>query len=195
MRVGILAIQGDFKAHSEALEFFGHTPIEVRSEQQLTGLDALILPGGESTTMLKLLTMELEHSIINFANSEKGILATCAGLILIANKVQGPEQRSLNLLPITVERNAYGRQINSFITDRIKFNPLTLDGSPKYISGTFIRAPRIITCDPKIEILGTLDSEPILIKHNKIFGCSFHPELSFRNSVELYDFIFKTWSK
>ena len=194
MRIGILAIQGDFKAHAEALEYFGHTTLEVKHDKQLEDLDALVLPGGESTTMLKLLTPELEQGIIEFTKAEKGILATCAGLILIANKVLGPEQKSLNLIPLTVERNAYGRQLDSFITDEIEFKDFESKEDPLLISGTFIRAPKIIDNDTRVEIWGKFKNEPVLVRYKKIVACSFHPELSYRNSVDLYNFIFKTWS-
>lgn len=169
MHVGILALQGDYEAHGRALQELGHTTVEIREAVQLNDIDGLVLPGGESTTHLKLIDrFELEAPLDEFIQSGKPVLSTCAGLILCAKEVVGPNQRSFGWLDISVHRNAWGRQLDSFegVADQDEL-PLC-----------FIRAPRITQLGSKVEILATLNDEPILVKQGNVIGATFHPELT-----------------
>ena len=170
--IGVLAIQGDYAAHAEALAEAGAEPCEVRKPEQLTGLDGLIMPGGESTTMLRFL--EKRHffeALEKFCGSHP-IFATCAGAILLAREVRNPAQRSLGLLDAIVERNAYGRQIDSTILTA----ETALPGGP--LEMVFIRAPRIVSTGPGVEVLARRDGFPVLVRQGKIMAATFHPELS-----------------
>jgi 5'-phosphate synthase pdxT subunit len=178
--IGVLALQGDFQAHKEQIEKLGRQTMEVRTITDLQSCSALIIPGGESTTLLKLLSPALKEEIKNFAKQNKAILATCAGLILIANKVESPSQESLNLLNITVKRNAYGRQLDSFITQELHWT----NGSGQ-LEGVFIRAPQITEVGGNIQVLIKHSEDPVLVQQNKILGATFHPELS-DSSREIY---------
>lgn len=170
MRVGILALQGGFAAHAKTLEALGHEPVLVREAQQLEDVDGLVLPGGESTTMLKLIGSEgLDGPLDAFVRSDKPVLATCAGLILAARSVTGPSQQSFGWLDIHVARNAWGRQVDSF--------EATSDPpEPRHLM--FIRAPRIVELGTGCEVLTRLDGEPVAIRQGKIIGAAFHPELT-----------------
>jgi 5'-phosphate synthase pdxT subunit len=186
-RIGVLALQGGFGAHARALSDLGHQAIEVRSDINLTGLDGLILPGGESTVQLKLIDRHgLGAALEQFATSGLPILATCAGLILAARKVTGPEQRSFAWTDITVSRNAWGRQVDSFETTT---NELSVFGANSGLQSkaeeawpplplVFIRAPRILQTGATVQVLATLAGEPILIRERNFFGATFHPELT-----------------
>lgn len=170
MRVGILALQGGFAAHARALRDLGHEPHLVRYAEQLDTrkLDGLVLPGGESSTMLKVLRREaLDEPLDAFARSGKPVLATCAGLILAAREVTSPAQRSFGWIDVTVVRNGWGRQVASF--------EATADASD--IPLMFIRAPRISRVGAATVAL-TLDAEPVLVRQGAIVGASFHPELT-----------------
>lgn len=171
-RIGVLAIQGDYAAHAEALAEIGAEPREIRKPEELAGIDGLILPGGESTTMLRFL--EKRHffeGLKKFCGS-KPVFGTCAGTILLAREVLNPPQRSLGLLDATVERNAYGRQIDSAIlTAETK-----LPGGP--LEMVFIRAPRIVSTGPGVEVLACRDGSPALVKQGGVMAATFHPELS-----------------
>lgn len=190
MKIGILAIQGGFASHIRALEYFGHDAVEIKKPCELSDVEALIIPGGESTTMLKLLSKEFEDRVVSFVKEGHGLLGTCAGLILIAREVLNPNQRSLNLIPLTVARNAYGRQINSFVTDKIEVIPTI---SNTYMEGTFIRAPKITQIGASVKTIAKYETEPIAVQLNKIFGFTYHPELSPEKSTRMYEYIFKTW--
>jgi 5'-phosphate synthase pdxT subunit len=171
-RIGVLAIQGDYAAHAEALVEAGGEPIEVRNPEELAGLDGLILPGGESTTMLKFLERRgLFESLKEFA-AARPVFATCAGAILLAREVLHPPQRSLGLLDAVVERNAYGRQIDSSILTE----PTSLPGGP--LEMVFIRAPRIIEVGPGVEVLARREGFPVLARQGNLLAATFHPELS-----------------
>jgi 5'-phosphate synthase pdxT subunit len=173
MRIGVLALQGDFAAHETALARAGARPIEVRSADALETVEALVIPGGESTTMLKLITEEnLTEPLIAFARSGKPVLGTCAGAILLAKEVTNPGQRSLGLIDITLVRNAYGRQIDSFVGEA----ETTLSGGP--LEAVFIRAPRISRVGPEVEVLAELSGEPVLVRQGNIMVSTFHPELT-----------------
>ncbi len=201
MRVGVLALQGGFAAHARAVTLLGHAPIEVRALRDLRGVQALILPGGESTVMLDLLARDraLEHALIDLVDSGAPVLATCAGLILIASRVHtqpespaesgqhdgvasaqrmpaDPEQRSLGLLDVEVRRNARGRQVHSSqARDDSGRLPLVL-----------IRAPRITRVGSAVEVLATFEGEPVLVREGRCVGATFHPELTDDLSVHAH---------
>jgi 5'-phosphate synthase pdxT subunit len=171
-RIGVLAIQGDYAAHAEALADAGAEPVEVRNPGELDGLDGLIIPGGESTTMLKFL--ERRHffeALKEFAHSQP-TFGTCAGAILLAKEVRHPAQKSLGALDAVVERNAYGRQIDSSILTA----PTSLPGEP--LEMVFIRAPRITEVGAEVEVLARRDGFPVLVRQGGLMAATFHPELS-----------------
>jgi 5'-phosphate synthase pdxT subunit len=171
-RIGVLAIQGDYAAHAEALAESGAEPIEVRKPEQLTSLDGLILPGGESTTILRFLEkLRFFDSLVEFCNT-KPVFGTCAGAILLARQVTNPPQRSLGLLDATLERNAYGRQIDSAILTA----ETELPGGP--LEMVFIRAPKIVESGPTVEVLARRDGSPVLVRQGHLLAATFHPELS-----------------
>lgn len=169
-QIGVLALQGDFEAHRKAIERAGGRALEIRAATDLDRVDGLIIPGGESTTMLKLLDAEnLLGPVCSFGN-RKPIFGTCAGAILLASEVLHPEQPSLGLMDLTVERNAYGRQIDSRIA-RIE-----LGGQPS--EAVFIRAPIIRRAGPGSHILATYENTPVLVEQGRHMASTFHPELS-----------------
>jgi pyridoxal 5'-phosphate synthase pdxT subunit len=175
VRIGVLALQGDFAAHCEALRAAGATPVEVRTADDLRGLDGLVLPGGESTTMLKLLDLEnLFEPLVEFGR-EKPIFGTCAGAILLAKEVLNPIQRSLGLMDLSVERNAYGRQIDS------RISKIDIEGHPA--EAVFIRAPVIRRAGPDVSVLATYQNFPVLVSEGRHMVATFHPELSGNNVV------------
>lgn len=169
MRIGVLALQGDFSAHQRALEALGYDARLARRPADLDLVEGLVLPGGESTTQLRLLASSgLAAPIVRLIRDGAPVLATCAGLILLASTVTDPEQRSLGLLDVTVARNAWGRQLDSFeaVSER--------QGVPL----VFIRAPRILAVGPGVEVLDTFGGEPILVRQGNVVGATFHPELT-----------------
>jgi 5'-phosphate synthase pdxT subunit len=178
MKIGVLAIQGDFAAHSKVLASLGVQPVEVRYASQLSEIDGLIIPGGESTTMLKLLGEErLFEPLVQFANA-KPVMGTCAGAIQLASEVASPAQRSLGILDIAVERNAYGRQLDSSIrriTPSPAFAQRVGDGE---LEAVFIRAPIIRRIGRNVEALLSDGGDPVLIEQGPHLAVTFHPELS-----------------
>ena len=177
--VGILALQGDFALHAKSLTRLGCSVREVRSAGDLDGLTALIIPGGESTTMLKLMERTgLDRALVEFHEKGGGVFGTCAGLILLARKVSGPEQRSLWLLDIDVERNGYGRQSESFEAD------LSWEGDP--YRGVFIRAPRISRVGKDVEILVRQGDYPVLVRGDRVLAATFHPEMTTDDRMHRY---------
>jgi 5'-phosphate synthase pdxT subunit len=171
-RIGVLAIQGDYAAHGDALAEAGAKPAEVRTAGDLDSLDGLVLPGGESTTMLKFLERRgLFDSLREFC-ATRPVFGTCAGTILLAREVRNPAQRSLGVLDAVVERNAYGRQIDSTILTA----PSSLGGEP--LEMVFIRAPRIARLGPGVEPLAFRDGSPTLVRQGRVMAATFHPELS-----------------
>jgi pyridoxal 5'-phosphate synthase pdxT subunit len=171
-RIGVLAVQGDYAAHAAALAEAGAEAVEVRTEQDLAGIDGLILPGGESTTMLRFLDrLHLFDSLAKFC-ATRPVFGTCAGAILLAREVLNPPQRSLGLLDAVVERNAYGRQIDS----SIETEPTSLPGGPMEM--VFIRAPRIVETGKGVEVLALRDGFPVLVHQGNLLAATFHPELS-----------------
>jgi 5'-phosphate synthase pdxT subunit len=171
-RVGVLAIQGDYDAHARALADVGAGPCEVRKPEQLSGIDGLILPGGESTTMLKFLEKNHFLEALGDFCSTHPVFGTCAGTILLAREVRSPAQRSLGVLDAVVERNAYGRQIDSAILTA----PTRLPGGE--LEMVFIRAPRILSIGPKVETLACREGSPVLVRQGSVLAATFHPELS-----------------
>lgn len=171
-RIGVLAIQGDYEAHAIALTESGATASLVKKPEQLATVEALVLPGGESTTMLKFLERNgLFEALLAFAQ-QKPVFGTCAGSILLAKEVLNPTQRSLGLLDMAVERNAYGRQIDSAIL----VEQTSLPGGP--LEMVFIRAPRIVSVGPEVEVLASREGFPVLVRQGRLMAATFHPELS-----------------
>ena len=179
-QIGVLAIQGDYERHAAALEESGAQPSLIKTPEALAEADALILPGGESTTMLKFLTRgEPGHTLLEALQAfarQKPIFGTCAGAILLAREVRRPHQPSLGILDITVERNAYGDQRDSAILTLDTRLPPSQDAVP--LECVFIRAPRIASVGPDVEVLAQRDSFPVLVQQGRIMAATFHPELS-----------------
>jgi len=172
VRIGVLAIQGDYEAHARALRDVGAEPVLIRKPEELSGIDGLIIPGGESTTFLKFLDRDgFLASLRDFVRS-KPTFGTCAGCILLATEVTHPPQTSLGVLNATVERNAYGRQIDS----SIHTSDTKLPGGP--LEMVYIRAPRIARTGPGVEVLAERDGFPVLVEQGNIMAATFHPELS-----------------
>ncbi len=171
-RIGVLAIQGDYASHADALAESGAEPVEVRKPDQLSGLDGIILPGGESTTILRFLEKQDFFEALHYFCQEKPVFGTCAGAILLARQVVNPPQRSLGLLDAVVERNAYGRQIDSTILTA----ETALPGGP--LEMVFIRAPKIVETGPDVEVLARREGSPVLVRQGQLLAATFHPELS-----------------
>ena len=171
MKIGVLALQGDFAAHRRRLEELGADVVEVRKPQQLDDIDGLVIPGGESSTFLKLLGEHGFQKLSEFVHS-KPTFGTCAGIILLANNVENPPQQGLSALDVTVRRNAYGRQIDSSI------ETLATELGPEPLEQVYIRAPRIERTGPGVEILAKRDGHPVLVRQGKVMAATFHPELS-----------------
>lgn len=178
MQIGVFALQGDFEKHERTLRRLGVDTVYVNSARQLAALDAVILPGGESSTMLKLLDAEgLFEPLKQFA-AEKPIFGTCAGTILLATEVTSPAQRSLGAIDMTVERNAYGRQVDSSIRTlqpEKKFEDRTRPGK---LETVFIRAPIIREVRGGVRVLASLDGDPILVEQGRHLAATFHPEMT-----------------
>jgi 5'-phosphate synthase pdxT subunit len=180
-KIGILAVQGDFEAHAAALARLGADYVFVRTPRDLDGVDAMILPGGESTTQWKFLVEEgLDKSLREFAGRGGAIFGTCAGAILLAREVHHPDQPSLDLADIAVIRNAYGRQLASEV--RSEVTPL----SPAPLEMVFIRAPIIDRVGQNVEILATSQGQPVLVRQGRILIATFHPELTSDTTVHEY---------
>ena len=179
VRIGVLAIQGDYAAHAQALVESGASPVEVRKPDELESLDGLVLPGGESTTMLKFLERRRFFDDLKRFCGERPVFGTCAGAILLAREVRNPSQRSLGVLDAVVERNAFGRQIDS----RILCGETALPGGP--LEMVFIRAPRILEVGSGVDVLARRDGLPALIRQVNVMAATFHPELSTDRRVHL----------
>ena len=179
-RIGVLAIQGDYAAHAEALRECDAEPVLVRKPEQLDGLDGLILPGGESTTFLKFLERDgFLDALCSFCATTP-TFGTCAGCILLAKEVLHPAQASLGLLDATVERNAYGRQIDSSIEQA---ETQLADGPLEMV---YIRAPRLTRIGPEVSVLAERDGSPVLVRQGHLLAATFHPELSSDRRVHRY---------
>jgi pyridoxal 5'-phosphate synthase pdxT subunit len=163
MRIGVLALQGNFREHAAMLRRLGADAVEVRKPEQLVGLDGLVVPGGESTTFMRLMRLYgLEDAIRRF---QQPVFGTCAGLIVL-------DRKHLGLVDVEVARNAYGRQVFSFEAD------LDLAGEDKPLRGVFIRAPRVEAAGDDVEVLAELDGKPVLLRQGRFLVATFHPELT-----------------
>jgi 5'-phosphate synthase pdxT subunit len=163
LRIGVLALQGAFREHAQVLRRLGADVVEVRLPEELEGLDGLVIPGGESTTIMRLARIYgLDEAIREY---EEPILGTCAGMIVL-------DRDHLGLADLVVDRNAYGRQVRSFEAD------VELAGEERALHGIFIRAPRIRDTGAGVEVLGELDGEPVLVRDGRLLLASFHPELT-----------------
>lgn len=171
-RVGVLALQGDFEAHEKALQRAGAEAVEVRSADQLKDVDALVIPGGESSTMLKLIDSENMLEPLREFGQTHPVFGTCAGAILLASEVTNPQQESLGLMDIGVERNAYGRQLDSRIAS---LKPEGMEGG---IEAVFIRAPIIRRVGEKARVLARYHGDPVLVEQGRHLVATFHPELT-----------------
>ncbi len=177
-RVGILALQGDFDAHSKALLRAGAEPVLVRTAEGLDGVDGLVIPGGESTTMLKLLNfMNLNEPLRGFAD-RKPVFGTCAGAILLAKEVLNPPQESLGAIDFTVERNAYGTQIHSQVANIHPGEDFERRTAPGEMEAVFIRAPIIRSTGPGVNVLAQYKGDPVLVEQGRHLVATFHPELT-----------------
>jgi len=172
MTIGVLAIQGDYEAHGRVLKGLGAKVIYVRKPEQLDDVDAVVIPGGESTTFLKFLEQQNFFGKLGDFVKTKPALGTCAGAILLAKEVEGPSQASLGALDIRIRRNAYGRQLESSIRQA----ETKLAGGPMEM--VFIRAPRIERVGKEVEVLASAGGDPVLVRQGKIMAATFHPELS-----------------
>jgi 5'-phosphate synthase pdxT subunit len=163
MKIGVLAVQGNFREHAAMLRRLGADVVEVRKPEQLEGLDGLVVPGGESTTFMRLMRLYgLDEAVRSFAGPMFG---TCAGMIVL-------DRNHLDLMDIEVERNAYGRQVASFEAD------LRLANDERPLRGVFIRAPRVLDLGPEVEVLAEHDGEPVLVQQGRFLAAAFHPELT-----------------
>jgi 5'-phosphate synthase pdxT subunit len=175
--IGVLALQGDFDAHRRRLEELGAKVVLVKKPEQLDEIDGLIIPGGESSTLLKLLGEAGFEKLKQFVLS-KPSFGTCAGAIMLAAQVENPPQASLGALDITVRRNAYGRQLDSSIREgQFENHPIEM---------VFIRAPKIDRIGKEVEVIATDGNDPVLVRHGKTLAATFHPELSEDPSVHQY---------
>jgi 5'-phosphate synthase pdxT subunit len=171
MKIGVLALQGDFDAHREMLERLGVDVVMVRKPAQLRGIDGLVIPGGESSTFLKLLGEAGFEELKRFVTT-KPTFGTCAGAIMLAKEVENPGQKGTGAIDIRVRRNAYGRQIESTI---LTSECLLPGGEMEMV---YIRAPRIEEAGPSVEVLAKRDGHPVLVREGKVLAATFHPELT-----------------
>jgi 5'-phosphate synthase pdxT subunit len=170
-KVGVLALQGDFREHAKVLASIDASPVEIRTPDDLVDVDRLVIPGGESTTIGKLAhAYGLVEPIRERARDGMPILGTCAGMIVLAERVIDGEPL-LSLLDVTVRRNAYGRQVDSFEAD------VDVDGIDHPVRGVFIRAPWIEEIGPEVEVLASHEGRPVLLRQGALVAASFHPEL------------------
>lgn len=179
-RIGVLAIQGDYAAHAAALRDSGAEPVLIRKPAELAGIDGLIIPGGESTTFLKFLERDGFLDALRSFVATTPTFGTCAGCILLADKVLHPPQASLGVLDVTVERNAYGRQIDSSIEEastKLGAKPLEM---------VYIRAPRIQKVGKGVTVLAERDGFPVLVRQGHLLAATFHPELSGDRRIHRY---------
>ncbi len=181
MLVGVLALQGAFAAHSDCLASIGVQSVEVRTPEQLNSVGALLMPGGESSTMSQLLESSgLFDPIAARIADGMPVFGTCAGMILLASEILDgrSDQRSFSAIDISVRRNAFGRQVDSF--------EATINSSVGDFHGIFIRAPRIERIGEEVEVLGSINNEPVLVRQGNVLAASFHPELS--NDARLHEY-------
>jgi 5'-phosphate synthase pdxT subunit len=182
VKIGVLALQGDFAAHAQALGRLGVEVREIRKPEALAAVDGLVIPGGESTTLWKLMGEAFPDALRGFHAAGKPIYGTCAGLILLAREVVSPRQPSLGLIDATVERNAYGRQRESFETHA----EARFGDTPAPLRMVFIRAPRILRVGPGVTTLAIYRGEPVLAREGQVLASTFHPELTDDLAVHRY---------
>ncbi|HLJ49372.1 MAG TPA: pyridoxal 5'-phosphate synthase glutaminase subunit PdxT [Bryobacteraceae bacterium] len=176
-RIGVLALQGDFEAHGKALDRAGAEAVEVRSAKQLADLDALVIPGGESTTMLKLIESEGLFEPLRQFGQTHPVLGTCAGAILLATDVTNPPQPSLGMMDMEIQRNGYGRQLDSRI---VRLQP---EGAKGEMEAVFIRAPIIRRVGEEARVLARYHGDPVLVEQGRHMAATFHPELTEDSSI------------
>ena len=182
MKVGVLALQGAFREHCLALAGLGAEPVEVRKPEQLQGCRALIIPGGESTTIGKLMDQYgLFEPIRKMGEAGTPIFGTCAGMIMLAREIEGSEQPRLGLMNIGVSRNAFGRQVESFESE---LDVPVLGAKP--LRGVFIRAPQVISVGPGVEVLAVYHDKVLLVRQGHLLAAAFHPELTEDNRLHAY---------
>jgi len=183
LTVGVLALQGAFSKHIAMLRSLEVQAVEVRTAEELAACDALIIPGGESTTIMKQIHfIDLLETFVLFAK-QKPVFGTCAGLILMSREIIGDPMKPFNLLDIDVERNAFGRQIESFHTNILLQLPHI---RPYPFPALFIRAPRILRTGAQVKVLAHLENEPVLIRQGHFLGATFHPELGTDSAIHAY---------
>jgi pyridoxal 5'-phosphate synthase pdxT subunit len=181
IKIGVLALQGAVREHVNAVEACGVQAIEIKHKEQLDEIDGLILPGGESTTMRRLIDKyDFMDSLREFARSGKPMFGTCAGLILLAKNVVGYDAPHIGVMDVTVERNSFGRQRESFEGN------LTIKGAAEDFPAVFIRAPHIVEAGENVEILSKHDERIVAAREGQFLGCSFHPELTEDNRMTAY---------
>jgi len=182
-RVAVLALQGDFEAHRRALADVGVESFEAKRPRDLERADGLVIPGGESTTLWKFFEAEpWEEAFRAFAATGGPVLGTCAGAIVLAREVSNPPQKGLGLIDLSIERNAYGRQVDSFVSD------VACPALGAALPAVFIRAPRIRRAGEGVEVLGRHDGEPVLVRQGNVTAATFHPELT--PDRRLHDLLF-----
>jgi 5'-phosphate synthase pdxT subunit len=183
VKAGVLALQGDFREHARMFAEAGATPVEVRTAEQLAEIDCLAIPGGESTTISKLArAYDLVEPVRSRAAEGMPVLGTCAGMIVLASEVLGGDPL-FSLMDITVRRNAYGRQVDSFETD------LEVVGIEHPVRGVFIRAPWIERVGEGVDVLGTFEGRPVVLEQDNVVVASFHPELV--GETGLHDYLLR----
>lgn len=181
VKAGVLALQGDFREHAHVFADLGASPVEVRTPEDLAGVDALAIPGGESTTISKLArSAGLVEPIVERANAGMPILGTCAGMIVMARRVEGGLEPLLGLVDVTVRRNAYGRQVDSFEAD------LEVEGVEHPVRGVFIRAPVVENVGDGVRVLAALEGTPVVLEQGNLVIASFHPELVGESGLHEY---------
>ncbi len=172
--IGIIALQGSFAAHARALQAAGARPLLVRERRQLGEVSGLVLPGGESTTLRRLLDDgDLGRAVRDLVLSGWPLLGTCAGAILMARGIENPEATGMGLIDVDIRRNAYGRQLESFCGE---VSPV--DAALPNVPGIFIRAPMLLRCGPGVRVLARLGERPVLVRQGARLACTFHPELT-----------------
>ena len=181
MRIGVLGLQGDFREHVEMLQSMGVETLVVKLPEDLDLVDALIIPGGESTTMGRIMeNVGMREPLVERIRGGMPVYGTCAGMILLSEEVLGYDQPLLGVLKVKVERNAYGRQIESLEVD------IEVEGFERPFRAVFIRAPRIAEMDPGVKVLARYKEDPVLVRQGNILASSFHPELTMDTRIHRY---------
>lgn len=191
--IGVLALQGDFERHQARLCELGVGAMPIRSVNELQHISGIAIPGGESSAMLRLMDIKLRSELLERISKGLPVIATCAGLILLAKRVVNPAQESLGLLDVDVRRNAYGRQLESFVSNEMELTHLCkelfikelLNNTSSNMEAVFIRAPQITRVGKNVEVLATLNNQPIMVRQQNIIAATFHPELS-NNSLDAH---------